>query len=55
MVNNVLTSWSHRGTAVEVLEAMEIQLETVDTAKTILVAQIKKEFNDFVGLLLYAT
>ena len=54
MVNYILTKWSETGTAEEVLAAMETQLETVDNAKTIYLATITKEFNDFVGLLLYA-
>ena len=54
MVNYILTKWSETGTAEEVLAAMETQLETVDNAKTIYVASIKKGFNNFVGLLLYA-
>ena len=54
MVNYALTKWSATGTAEEVLAAMEVQLETVDNTKTIHLAQISKEFNDFVGLLLYA-
>jgi len=55
MVNYVLTKWSTTGSAEECLAAMETQLETVDNTKVIYVATITKEFNDFVGLLLYAT
>jgi len=54
MVNYALTSWSQTGTAEEVIAAMEVQLETVDDAKDIYVAQVAKKGNEFVGLLLYA-
>ena len=54
MVNYALTKWSATGSAEEVLAAMETQLETVDAAKTIYLSSITKEFNEFVGLLLYA-
>ena len=54
MANYALTKWSTTGSAEECLAAMETKLETVDNTKVIYVASITKEFNDFIGLLLYA-
>jgi len=36
------------------MAAMEIQLETVDDAKKIILANVVKQGNEFVGVLLYA-
>ncbi len=55
MADFVLTKWSTSGSYEAVLAAMEIQLETVDTAKTIILANMMKHGNEFVGVLLYAT
>ena len=54
MVNYVLTKWSKTGSAEEVLAAMETKLETVDAEKKIILANLVKKGNEFVGVLLYA-
>ena len=54
MANYTLTDWTTRGSVEEVMAAMEIQLETVDDAKTIYLANVVKQGNEFVGVLLYA-
>ena len=54
MTNYAVTDWSTHGSVEEVLAAMEIQLETVDNTKTIFLANVVKQGNEFVGVLLYA-
>lgn len=53
MAAYALTKWSKIGSPEEVLAAMETQLETVDAAKVIRLAQVVKRGNETVGLLLY--
>ena len=53
MANYALTKWSQKGDYDTVLAAMEIQLETIDTTKTIRLSSIVERGNEFVGLLLY--
>lgn len=53
MTNFILTRYSVVGDYDSVLKALEVQLETVDTGKTIRYVDIIKRGNEFVGVLLY--
>ncbi len=53
MTDYVLTRFSIKGDYDAVLKALEVQLETIDTGKTIRYVDIIKRGNEFVGVLLY--
>ena len=55
MAAYALESWSETGSHDAVVAAMETQLETVDDTKTIRMAQVTKNGNEFAGFLLYDT
>ena len=55
MTDYVLTRFSIKGEYDAVLEALEDELETVDTGKTIRYVDIVERGNEFVGVLIYDT
>ena len=52
MANYALDTFSSRGSYEVVLAALETELETIDTAKTIRLLEIQKHGNEYVGLLI---
>ncbi len=55
MGNYAVTTWSKKGEYDEVLAALETQIETVDSGKTIYLMSIVPRGNEFVGILVYVT
>lgn len=55
MANYVVTTYTTRGSYDTVLAALETKIETVDNTKTIRLYDLKRQGNDFVGILVYDT
>lgn len=52
MANYALDTFSKQGSYEVVLAALETELETIDTAKTIRLLEIQRQGNEFIGLLI---